>query len=118
MYRRCESAWHLRLDDGGALSPVRLAAMQGDRSPRLTGAQRYPAPPTLAGDGGRALRPFEHDASAYAILAASLGLGADAFEAELAHRSAFLTNLGNQKICDPVSVTYALADYPAEGAAS
>jgi hypothetical protein len=118
MYRRCESAWHLRLDDSGTLSPVRLARMQGDRSPRLTGAQRFPAPPTLAGDGGRALRPFEHDTDSYAILAASLGLEAEAFEAELAHRSAFLTNLGNQGICDPVSVAYALAAYPAEGAAS
>lgn len=112
MYRRCEQAWHLRLDDAGQLSPVRLAAMAGERSPRLTGAQRFPAPPTLATDGGRAHRPFEHDADSYAILAASLGLEAQAFEAELAHRSAFLTNLGTQGICDPVSVAYALADYP------
>jgi hypothetical protein len=119
MYRRCEEAWHLRLDEAGRLAPVRLAAMEGERSPQLTGAQRFPAPPMLATDGGRAHRPFEHDADAYAKLAASLGERADAFEAELRHRSDFLTNLGNQGICDPVSVAYALTEYsgrPGEGA--
>jgi len=47
MYRRCEEAWHLRLDEAGRLAPVRLAAMEGERSPQLTGAQRFPAPPLL-----------------------------------------------------------------------
>jgi hypothetical protein len=119
MYRRCEEAWHLRLDEAGTLAPVRLAAMEGERSPQLTGAQRFPAPPMLATDGGRAQRSFEHDPESYAKLAASLGEAADAFEAELRHRSDFLTNLGNQGICDPVSVAYALTDYsgrPGEGA--
>ena len=116
MYRRCEEAWHLRLDNAGDLAPVQLAAMQGDRSPILTGAQRLPTPPMLASDEGRAHRPFEHHPAAYAVLAASLGLQADAFEAELLHRSDFLTSLGERGICDPVSVAYALADYPSEGA--
>jgi hypothetical protein len=94
--------------------------MQGDRSPILTGAQRLPAPPTLATDGGRRHRPFEHRPDGYAALAASLGLEADAFEAELLHRSDYLTSLGARGICDPVSVAYALAEYPTdpEGAAS
>ena len=124
MYRRCEEAWHLRLDESGCLAPVQLAAMQGDRSPILTGAQRLPAPPTLATDGGRRHRPFEHDPSAYAVLACTLGLEPDAFEAELLHRSEFLASLGERGICDPVSVAYALADYASvppdssEGAAS
>jgi hypothetical protein len=117
MYRRCEEAWHLRLD-AGVLAPVQLAAMQGDRSPILTGAQRLPTPPTLASDEGRAHRPFEHHPDAYAVLAAGLGLEADAFEAELAHRSAFLASLAERGICDPVSVAYALAEYPSEGASS
>ncbi len=114
MYRRCEEAWHLRLDDAGCLAPVRLAAIEGERSPILTGAQRFPAPPTLATDGGRAHRPFVHDSDAYAVLAASLGLEADALEAELLHRSAFLTGLGERGICDPAAVAYALADYPSD----
>jgi hypothetical protein len=54
MYRRCEEAWHLRTDAAGALTPVRLAAIDGGRSPSLTGAQRDPVPPTLPNDGGRA----------------------------------------------------------------
>ena len=73
MYRRVEEAWHLRLDADGALAPVRLGAIEGDRSPSLTGAQRLPTPPMLPGDGGRASRPFIHDPAAYAVLAASLG---------------------------------------------
>jgi hypothetical protein len=127
MYRRCEEAWHLRLDESRCLAPVQLAAMEGDRSPILTGAQRLPAPPTLATDGGRRHRPFVHDPAAYTVLAGSLGLEADAFEAELLHRSDYLTSLGERGICDPVSVAYALAEYatdpsappdPSEGAAS
>ena len=78
MYRRVEEAWHLRLDETGALAPVRLGAIEGERSPSLTGAQRLPTPPMLAGDGGRSARPFVHDPAAYAILAASLGLTPDA----------------------------------------
>ena len=56
MYRRVEEAWHLRLDDDGALAPVRLAALEGGRSPSLTGAQRDPEPP-LAGGRRRPLEP-------------------------------------------------------------
>ncbi|HET7686931.1 MAG TPA: hypothetical protein VFM19_11035, partial [Candidatus Limnocylindria bacterium] len=113
MYRRVEEAWHLRLDEGGTLAPVRLAAIEGDRSPSLTGAQRLPVPPLLPDDGGRAARRLVHDAAAYAVLAASLGLSAEAFEAELAHRSAFLAALAERGTCDPVSVSMALADYGA-----
>ena len=115
MYRRVEEAWHLGLDRDGALSPVRLAAIAGDRSPSLTGAQRLPVPPVLTDDGGRGRRPLEHDPAAYAVLAANLGLEADAFEAELADRSAFLAALAERGVCDPVSVSAALAEY---GAAS
>ena len=110
MYRRIEEAWHLRLEEG-RLAPVRLGAIEGDRSPSLTGAQRLPAPPMLPDDGGRATRAFEHDPAAYAILAASLGLSADALEAELAHRSAFLEDLARQGICDPPSVAVAVRQY-------
>jgi hypothetical protein len=91
---------------------VRLGAIAGDRSPSLTGAQRLPSPPMLPGDGGRSTRPFDHDPSAYAVLAASLGLTAVAFEAELAHRSAFLESLARRGICDPPSVGIAIRDYP------
>ena len=108
MYRRIEEAWHLRLNEGGALAPVRLGAIAGDRSPSLTGAQRLPAPPMLPGDGGRAARSFEHDPAAYAVLAASLGLGADAFEQELAARAAFLEDLAERGVCDPPSVAVAV----------
>ena len=118
MYRRVEEAWHLRLDDDGELAPVRLAALEGGRSPSLTGAQRDPEPPLLAGDGGRSSRPLIHDAGAYAVLAASLGLKADALEAELAARSEYLTALAERGICDPASVAAALTEYPSlpEGA--
>ncbi len=111
MYRRVEEAWHLRLDDDGALAPVRLGAIAGDRSPSLTGAQRLPAPPMLPDDGGRAGRPFEHDLAAYAVLATSLGLSADALEAELAARAAFLTDLAERGVCDPPSVAVAVRAY-------
>src|SRR5687767_12453003 len=110
MYRRIEEAWHLRLEDG-RLAPIRLGAIEGDRSPSLTGAQRLPAPPMLATDGGRAERPFEHDPAAYTVLAASLGIGVDDFEAELAHRSAFLEDLARQGICDPPSVAVAVREF-------
>ena len=110
MYRRIEEAWHLRLEEG-RLAPVRLGAIEGDRSPSLTGAQRLPAPPMLPDDGGRATRAFEHDPAAYAILAQGLGLEADAFEAELARRSAFLEDLARQGICDPPSVAVAVREY-------
>jgi hypothetical protein len=108
MYRRVEEAWHLRLDADGTLAPVRLGAIAGERSPSLTGAQRMPAPPMLPDDGGRALRPFEHDAAAYAVLATSLGLAQDAFDAEIAERSAFLEDLARRGVCDPPSVAEAL----------
>jgi hypothetical protein len=112
MYRRCEEAWHLRLNDDGELMPVRLAMIDGGRSPSMTGAQRYPMPPTLPDDGGRSARPFLHDAAAYAVLATSLGLSADALEEELAVRAAFLGSLAERGICDAPAVVAALADYP------
>jgi len=118
MYRRVEEAWHLRLDDSRSLAPVRLATIEGGRSPSLTGAQREPVPPMLASDGGRSSRPLIHDPAAYAVLAASLGLGADALEAELAERSNYLAALAERGICDPAAVADAVANYPAmpEGA--
>lgn len=118
MYRRVEEAWHLRLDDSRSLAPVRLATIEGGRSPSLTGAQREPVPPMLASDGGRSSRPLIHDPAAYAVLAASLGLGADALEFELAERSNYLAALAERGICDPAAVADAVANYPAmpEGA--
>jgi hypothetical protein len=118
MYRRVEEAWHLRLDAAGTLAPVRLAAIEGGRSPSLTGAQREPVPPLLTDDGGRTSRPLVHEPTAYAVLAASLGLGVDALEAELAERSTFLATLAGRGICDPAAVAAAVANYPAlpEGA--
>ena len=112
MYRRVEEAWHLRLDDDDNLATVRLGAVHGDRSPSLTGAQRLPEPPMLPDDGGRLTRPFMHDADAYAILATSLGLRAEAFEAELADRAGFLETLAARGICDPPSVAAAIRQYP------
>ena len=111
MYRRVEEAWHLRLDDAGALAPVRLAALAGERSPRLTGAQRMPSPPMLPDDGGRSERPLEHDPAGYAVLAASLGLPADSFEAEVASRAAFLEDLAERGVCDPPSVAHAIRSW-------
>jgi hypothetical protein len=97
---------------------VRLAAIDGGRSPSLTGAQRDPVPPFLTGDGGRAARPLVHDSAAYDHLAATLGLSPEALEAELAERSAFLAMLAERGICDPAPVAAAVADYPSlpEGA--
>jgi hypothetical protein len=112
MYRRIEEAWHLRLDESGALAPVRLGAIEGDRSPSLTGAQRLPAPPMLPEDGGRAARAFIHDPESYAVLAAALGLRPDELEAELAGRAAFLEVLAERGICDPPSVAAAVRGYP------
>ncbi|MBA2264710.1 MAG: hypothetical protein H0W10_08615 [Chloroflexi bacterium] len=112
MYRRIEEAWHLRLADDGRLAPVRLGAISGDRSPSLTGAQRLPTPPMLPDDGGRAARPFEHDPAAYAVLAHSLGIGAEELDKELRHRSAFLEDLAQRGICDPPSVAAAVREYP------
>jgi hypothetical protein len=112
MYRRVEEAWHLQADEAGTLAPVRLAALDGGRSPRLTGAQRLPVPPTLPNDGGRHARALVHDPAGYAILAASLGTGAAALEAELTERAAFLAALEERGICDPASVALAVADYP------
>jgi hypothetical protein len=112
MYRRVEEAWHLRLDDAGTLAPVRLAALDGGRSPSLTGAQRDPEPPLLAGDGGRSSRLLVHDAEAYAVLAVSLGLRPDELEAELAARSEYLSALADRGVCDPASVAAAITLYP------
>jgi len=112
MYRRVEEAWHLRTDASGTLAPVRLAAIEGDRSPSLTGAQRYPVPPTLPDDGGRSRRPLLHDALAYAELARSLDLTPAALEAEVADRMAFLAELSRRGICDPSRVALAVRAYP------
>jgi len=112
MYRRVEEAWHLRLGDAGSLAPVRLAALDGGRSPSLTGAQRDPEPPMLSGDGGRSARALLHDSGAYAVLAASLGLRPPELEAELAARSEYLTALADRGVCDPASVADAVSQYP------
>ena len=112
MYRRVEEAWHLRLDEDGALAPVRLGALEGGRSPSMTGAQRMPSPPMLMTDGGRSTRPFVHDPGAYAVLAASLGLAPGDFEAEIEARSAFLEGLAASGVCDPPSVALAIRGYP------
>jgi hypothetical protein len=114
MYRRVEEAWHLRLDEAANLAPVRLALLEGERSPSLTGAQRLPEPPMLPDDGGRADRPLVHDPAAYAVLAASLGLEADALEGELARRAAFLEELATRGVCDPPSVAQAVRDFEAD----
>ena len=111
MYRRVEEAWHLRLDEAGVLAPVRLGAIEGERSPSLTGAQRLPAPPMLPDDGGRSGRPFVHDPAAYSLLAASLGVDADAFEREIESRAAFLEDLAERGVCDPPSVAEAVRRY-------
>jgi len=118
MYRRVEEAWHLRLDEGGTLAPVRLAALDGGRSPSLTGAQRDPEPPLLASDGGRSRRRLVHDREAYAVLAASLRLVPDELEAELAARSEYIAALADRGVCDPASVAAAIPLYPSlpEGA--
>jgi hypothetical protein len=102
----------------GALAPVRLATLEGGRSPSLTGAQREPEPPLLSGDGGRSRRPLLHDREAYAVLAGSLGLGAGALESELAERAEYLATLAARGICDPTAVAAAVANYPSvpEGA--
>jgi hypothetical protein len=119
MYRRVEEAWHLRTDDRGRLAPVRLAALDGGRSPSLTGAQHYPVPPVLPGDGGRGGRPLIHDPEAYAALSARLGLTPADLEAEIEERAAFLAALAARGICDPPGVAAAVSRYPslpAEGA--
>ena len=67
----------------------------------------------LPGDGGRSARPFIHDPAAYAVLAETLGLDADTFEAELAHRAAFLEDLAHRGVCDPPSVATAIRSYDA-----
>ena len=112
MYRRVEEAWHLRLDELGSLAPVRLATIEGGRSPSLSGAQREPIPPLLRSDGGRSGRPLIHDAAAYAVLAGSLGIEVAEFEAELAARSSYLEGLAERGICDPASAAAAVAGYP------
>lgn len=111
MYRRVEEAWHLRLDDAGVLAPVRLGAIDGERSPSLPGAQRFPEPPMLPDDGGRSARPFLHDPAAYDVLATSLGLTSDELEAEIGERQNFLESLATRGICDPPSVALAVRDY-------
>jgi hypothetical protein len=112
MYRRVEEGWHLRLGEDGTLAPIRLAAIEGERSPSLTGAQREPAPPLLANDGGRTRRPLIHDPDAYAVLAASLGLSPEELEQELSERAGYLVALAERGISDPGSVAVAVADYP------
>jgi hypothetical protein len=111
MYRRIEEAWHLRLDAHGVLDPIRLGAIDGERSPRLTGAQRLPSPPILPADGGRTERPFVHEPTGYAALAASLGVDASALEQEIASRAAFLEDLAVRGACDPPAVAHAIREY-------
>jgi hypothetical protein len=112
MYRRVEEAWHLRTDASGRLAPVRLAALEGGRSPSLTGAQRLPVPPVLPDDGGRGGRRLVHDPDAYAILAGSLGLAADALEREIEERAAYLAALEERGLCGPAEVAFAARYYP------
>jgi hypothetical protein len=112
MYRRVEEAWHLRTDATGRLAPVRLAELEGGRSPSLTGAQRLPVPPTLSGDGGRSRRELVHDPDGYALLAATLGLSPSALEREIAERAAFLAGLERLGLCGPAEVAAAAARYP------
>ena len=112
MYRRIEEAWHLRLDESGALAPVRLGAIEGNRSPRLTGAQRLPEPPMLPDDGGRTARPFVHEPEGYAALAVTLGMAAAELEDEVVARARFLDHLADQGVCDVASVAAAVRDYP------
>jgi hypothetical protein len=111
MYRRVEEAWHLRVDEAGVLAPVRLAAIEGERSRSLTGAQRLPTPPLLPDDGGRSARPLLHEPAAYAVLATSLGTTAEALEAELDQRARYLDELAERGICDPPSVAAAVSDF-------
>jgi hypothetical protein len=111
MYRRVEEAWHLRLDADGGLAPVRLGAIAGERSPRMTGAQRFPDPPMLPDDGGRATQPFVFDEAACAVLAASLGVDPEALERELDGRASFLEDLAQRGVCDPPSVAAAIGDF-------
>lgn len=112
MYRRCESAWHLRLGPDGALDPICLGAIDGDRSPILSGAQRLPVPPILPDDGGRRARPFVHHPSGYAALATALDLSAEALDTEISEREAFLGALARHGVCDIASVAAAAARYP------
>ena len=114
MYRRVEEAWHLRLDGAGELAPVRLATIEGGRSPSLTGAQRLPEPPLLPDDGDRLRRPLLHVPAAYAVLANSLGLESDVLAAEVAARRAFLEELAARGVCDPPSVAAAIRDFRSE----
>jgi hypothetical protein len=111
MYRRVEEAWHLRLDETGVLSPIRLGAIEGGRSASMTGAQRLPTPPMLSSDGGRSTSPFVHDPVAYRALAVSLGLSADAIESELARRARFLEELAERGVCDVASVARAVGEF-------
>jgi hypothetical protein len=69
-------------------------------------------PPALASDGGRSRRALVHDPDAYAVLAASLGLTAEALEREIADRAAFLAGLEQRGLCGPAEVAVAAARYP------
>jgi hypothetical protein len=111
MYRRIEEAWHLRLDADGVLAPIRLGAIEGERSPSLTGAQRLPAPPMLPDDGGRAERRFIHESEGYDALARSLGVDVDALRDEIDRRAAFLTDLAARGICDVPAVAAAAREW-------
>ena len=117
MYRRVEEAWHLRLDADGALAPVRLGAIAGERSPRMTGAQRLPDPPLLpSDDGGRSTRPFVFEPDGHAVLAASLGVDRRfAARPSLLSGPAFLDELAERGICDPPSVAAAVGDFRLAG---
>ena len=111
MYRRIEEAWHLRLGEDGTLAPIRLGAIEGERSPSLTGAQRLPAPPMLPDDGGRSEVGFVHEPAGYTALASSLGVQSDSLDAEITARAAFLEDLAAKGVCDPPSVAAAVRQF-------
>ena len=112
MYRRLEEAWYLRADAAGRLDPVRIARLAAPRSPSLTGAQRLPGPPMLAGDGGRSNRPLVHDDAAHACLAERFGVSAADWAGDVSRREGFLRELVTRGVCDVVSVGLAVQDYP------
>ena len=112
MYRRVEEAWHLRLDDDGesGAGPARR-----DRGRSVQVAHRCPAPADAADAGvrrrplGPPIRPRRRPPTR--SLAASLGLEAEAFEAELARREAFLEDLASRGVCDAPAVADAVRDF-------
>ena len=103
--RACIAAWR-RPGTCASMPPARWrrcgsAAIDGERSPRLTGAQRLPAPPMLPDDGGRSRPPVRPRPRAPTRCSpAAWALEPDDLEAELAERAAFLEDLAERGICD------------------